>query len=208
MTEAFSTLWRHFFRYRLRVMFHMLCLTGVLLSGKSCAASDWDVDGEHGYLSLSGLLSEGACSLDMSSAHQDVNLGLIGRNKLRQPGDRGMPMFFTIRLRGCARTGGDETDIYSAVEVTDAVRPVVTLRFTGVADSERPVLFSTTGVTGIGLMLTDSEGRVVHPGMPGEPQILQTGDNVLAYTVTPVRTSAPLSEGGFRAVISFEVSYD
>lgn len=186
----------------------LFLVVAAFLPGRSLAANEWNVDGENGYLHLSGTLSEGACSLDMTSVHQDVSLGNINRHALARPSARGLPVYFTIKLRRCARTGGDETDLYSETSTEDAVRPVVTLNFTGVADPDRPELLSAAGVTGLGLLLSDREGRVVRPGMRGEPLILQTGDNVLTYSVTPVRTSGPLSDGDFRVVTSFEVSYD
>lgn len=197
-----------FQKHYLNVVLQTLFLVGALLSGRCLAANDWNVDGENGYLNLSGTVFEGACTLDMTSVHQDVSLGDINRQTLGQPGARGMPVYFTIKLRRCARTGGNETDLYSETSTEDEVRPVVTLNFTGVADPDRPELLSAAGVSGLGLLLSDSEGRVVRPGMRGEPQILQTGDNILTYSVTPVRTSRPLSDGDFMVVTSFEVSYD
>lgn len=194
--------------FRPYVVLFVFFVACAVLSGNSFAADDWNVDGENGYLHLSGTLSEGACTLDMTSAHQDVSLGAISKQTLNHPGARGMPVFFTVKLRRCSRTGGDETDFYTGASTEDAVRPVVTLNFTGVADPARPELFSAAGVDGLGLLLSDGEGRTVRPGMPGEPQILQTGDNILTYSVTPVRTPEPLSEGEFRVVASFEVSYD
>lgn len=197
-----------FISFRPNVVLLAFIWACAVLSDNSFAADDWNVDGENGYLHLSGTLSEGACTLDMTSAHQDVSLGAINKHILDHPGARGMPVFFTVKLRRCSRAGGDETDFYTGASTEDAVRPIVTLNFTGVADPSRPELFSAVGVNGLGLLLSDGEGRTVRPGMPGEPQILQTGDNILTYSVTPVRTPESLSEGRFRVVANFEVSYD
>lgn len=183
-------------------------LASSLLSKTASAVDDWNVDGEHGELQVHGLLMEGACQLDMTSAWQQVDLGNITFHSLAKPGDEGEPVAFQIKLDRCSRTGGNQLDRYTGTSTQDAVQPVVTLSFTGVNVPQAPTLLEASGVSGLGLAITDPQGRRVTPGERGEPLVLAPGENVLTYTVTPVRTSAALTSGAFRAVAGFKVSYD
>lgn len=189
-----------------------LGLLAVLASGAlsktATAVDDWNVDGEHGELRIYGLLLEGACQLDMTSAYQTVSLGPVARHVLAKTGDRGESVSFQIKLGRCSRTGGNQSDRYTGASAQDAIQPVVTLSFTGVTLPQAPGLLEATGVSGIGLAVADPRGRPVTPGERGEPLFLTPGDNVLTYTVAPVRTAQALTTGEFRAVAGFKVSYD
>lgn len=186
----------------------LAALVSGALSKTATAVDDWNVDGEHGELRVYGLLLEGACQLDMTSAYQTVSLGPIARHTLAKAGDRGEPVSFRIRLSRCSRTGGNQSDRYTGTSTQDAIQPVVTLSFTGVTLPQAPGLLEATGLSGVGLAVADPLGRPVTPGERGEPLFLTPGDNVLTYTVTPVRTPQTLTTGEFRAVAGFRVSYD
>ncbi|EGT5658712.1 type 1 fimbrial protein [Citrobacter braakii] len=172
------------------------------------AMDNWIVDGEHGVLTVHGMLSEGACHLDMTSSFQQVSLGATAFSTLTTPGSEGQQVPFQVKLTDCSRSGGDQSDQYHGTTTWDSIQPVVTLSFTGVSDPDMPYLLKVTGVSGIGLKLSDPQGRIVRPGERGQPLIITPGDNEVEYTVTPVRTPAPLGRGAFRAVSNFEVSYD
>ena len=186
----------------------LAALASGALSKTAVAVDDWNVDGEHGELHVYGLLLEGACQLDMTSAHQTVSLGPIARHVLAKTGDKGEPVSFRSKLSRCSRTGGNQSDRYTGTSTQDAIQPVVTLSFTGVTLPQTHGLIEATGVSGVGLAVTDPLGRPVMPGERGEPLFLAPGDNILTYTVTPVRTAQTLTTGEFRAVVSFKVSYD
>jgi len=183
-------------------------LAVLLVSANTQAADNWNVDGEHGELRVHGRLLEGACRLDMTSVFQQVDLGPIAGNVLSRPGDEGQPVRFQITLRDCSRSGGEQSDRYSGNSSWDAIQPVVTLSFEGVTDAALPTLLKTNGVTGLALRLRDPQGRTLQPGQRGEPLIITPGDNVLNYTVAPVRTPEPLTNGAFSALTRFKVSYD
>lgn len=186
----------------------LAALASGALSQTASAIDDWNVDGEHGELRVYGLLLEGACQLDMTSAHQTVSVGPVALHTLAKRGDKGKPVSFQIKLSRCSRTGGNQSDRYTGTSTQDAIQPVVTLSFTGVTLPQAPGLLEASGVSGVGLAVTDPKGRPVMPGERGEPIFLTPGDNVLTYTVTPVRTSQVLTAGEFRAVAGFKVSYD
>lgn len=183
-------------------------LGGIFLSEKTRAVDNWNVDGEHGELHVQGQLMEGACSLGMTSVFQNVELGNIPRASLMNIGAEGQPVRFRLTLRDCSRSGGSQTNRYTGVHVQDAIQPVVTLSFSGVADPDMPAFFKVQGASGLALKLSDPQGRNVRPGLRGEPMFITPGDNDLMFTVTPVRTLAPLTAGEFLAAVNFEVSYD
>ncbi|WP_259567507.1 fimbrial protein [Enterobacter sichuanensis] len=172
------------------------------------AADDWNVDGEHGELHVHGWLLEGACHLEMQSVHQDIPLGNITTGKLQKPGDAGQPVPFSLHLVNCLPTGGVQTDRYTESSTRDRLQPVISVSFVAMADADMPTLLAVSGVTGMGLMLQDAQGRRVRPGMRGEPLFVTPVSDELNFTVTPVRTYAPLTTGTFRAVVDFQVSYD
>lgn len=186
----------------------LMLISALVTTADAAVTDNWNVDGEHGELHVHGLLSEGACRLDMTSQFQDIPLGNISQTLLDKPGDEGLPVHFQLILRDCSRSGGGQTDRYTGTTTWDAIQPVVTLTFSGVTDSNMPTLLKTTGVTGLGLKLTDPLGRLVQPGERGKPMFITPGDNFLNYWVTPVRTPAALSTGEFNALARFEVSYD
>lgn len=194
--------------WRLILTISVLLIIGAVVSLKATATDGWLVDGEHGEVRIHGRLSEGACLLDMRSEFQQVELGMISTSQLARPGESGQPTTFQIILHQCTRSGGEQRDRYTGTLTHDAIQPVVTLSFMGDTDPLMPELLKISGAQGIGLKLTDPLGRVIVPGESGEPQFITPENNVLTYSVAPVRTSAPLRMGEFRAVTNFEVNYD
>lgn len=165
-------------------------------------------DDSHGELHVHGLLLEGACSLDMTSVFQVVELGENSRSRLSRPGKEGQPVYLRLSLRDCSRRGGNQTNRYSGNSLQDAIQPIVTLSFNGETDPDMPGLLKITGVSGMALKLIDPQGRWVRIGERGEPMFVTPGDNELTYIVIPVRTPAPLTTGSFLSVTNVEVNYD
>lgn len=163
---------------------------------------------QNGELHFFGSLLEGACRLDMRSAFQEVNMPAIPLGSLQKPGDSGPSSTFVVRLRACQRVGGKLTDLTRGTVTWDAIQPVITISFTGVLDPDNPSLMMMKGIRGAGLLIRDSSGHQIYPGERGRPQFVSPGGDQLIYTVTPVRTQAPLIAGEFRTVIDFKVNYD
>lgn len=190
------------------VMSALLITITTLVASQAYAVDDWEVAGEHGELSLHGTFLEGACQLDMGSEFQQVDLGMLNVNQFTHVGAHGQPVTFLITLKNCARSGGEQSDVYTGNTSADVIAPVVTLTFDGVVDPDLPSVLKTVGAGGLGLQITDPNGHAVHPGLRGEPIVIMPGKNQLTYMVTPVRTPAPLKAGSFKAVTQFEVEYD
>lgn len=180
-----------------------------MLAHPAIAVHDnWNVEGEHGELHVFGSLTEGACSLDMTSARQDVNMGNFTTASLGMPGDQGMPVSVTLKLRDCFRTRGESADHRIGSLVWDTMQPVVTATFVAPADVDNPQLVAVRGAQGFGLRITDRQGRDVRLGDRGAPQWVMPGQDELVYRIIPERTAAPLGAGAWRSVVNFRLNYD
>ncbi|MGG4661831.1 fimbrial protein [Providencia vermicola] len=172
------------------------------------SVNNWDVDGAHGVLYVHGALTESACRLEMSSAYQDIDLHEIGTGRLRTMGAAGTPVSFELRLADCLDTGVGLRDVRTGAQMTTIGQPAVRVSFRGVRDTDTPQWVKANGVTGIGLRLLDARGEDVRLGDRGQPLQLTPGENTLHYTVTPMRTAAPLNAGAYHAVVDFYLSYE
>lgn len=176
--------------------------------GASALADNWNVDGEHGVLNITGALSQGACRLEMNSERQLVQLGNISTGDLVNQGDRAEPVPFQIVLRDCLLTGGRQRDARTSNVVWDASQPVVSVSFVAPADSDSPQLVKVVGAKGMGLRLLDGQHRDVRLGSRSQPQFISLYNDVLTYYVIPERTSGPLEAGAFKAAVNFRLNYD
>ncbi|MGN7915781.1 fimbrial protein [Enterobacter sp. 22466] len=184
------------------------CLLLLSAGVQAQTPDNWDVEGAHGVLNVNGVLTEGACRLDMQSAFQQVLLGATTANNLKAPGSQGTPVAVQFYLRDCLRSGGSQTDARTGSRVYDRLQPVVSVTFRGEADMNNPTLLSVQGTSGLALRLLDGEKRDVRLGSRGVPQYLTPGISVLTYYVVPERTSAPLVAGVYRAVVNVGLNYD
>lgn len=165
-------------------------------------------DGANGVLQVRGALTESACRLEMSSARQDIQLGETGTGRLQNVGDRGTPVGFELRLQDCLRSPAGSSGSRSGTLVWAAQQPAVTVSFRASSDMDNQQLVKAQGVSGLALRLTDPLGQHVLLGSRGQPLLLTSGQNTLAYTVAPERTRAPLMAGAYSATVDFRLSYD
>lgn len=172
------------------------------------AVDNWEVEGANGVLHISGALTESACRLEMDSTRQDIRLADVGTGQLAQPGVRGTPVAFELRLRDCLRSPARNRDERTGALYWAPDQPAVRVSFRAPADADSPQLVKAQGVSGLGLRVLDGHGRDVRLGSRGEPLWLAPGSNVLNYTVVPERTAAPLRAGSYRAVVDFSLNYD
>lgn len=179
-----------------------------LSTGVNAMPDNWEVEGENGMLHVSGLLTEGACRLDMQSSIQEVSLGITSSVNLQQPGQRGTPVAFQLYLRDCLATGGDQTDWQTGSRTSDRLQPVVSVTFWGEGDTASPALLKVKGASGMGLRLLDDAHRDVRIGRRGAPLWLNPYNSELTYYVVPERTSEPLIAGAYQAVVDFRLNYD
>jgi type 1 fimbria pilin len=171
-------------------------------------ADNWGVDGANGSLYVHGALTESACRLDMTSAHQDVALGEVGTGHLQVIGARGEPVRLELHLEDCLRSPVGSRDVRTGGLTWADNQPAVMVSFNATRDADNPQLVKAQGVSGLGLRMENAQGKDVRLGSWGKPLLLTPGKNTLSYTVTPERTPAPLMAGSYRAVVDFHLSYD
>ncbi|MCP1107086.1 type 1 fimbrial protein [Serratia nevei] len=174
----------------------------------SHASENWEVEGANGTLYVRGALTESACRLEMASARQDIWLGEVATGRLTQPGVRGEPVGFELRLRDCLRSPAHSRDERTGALSWAPNQPAATVSFSAPADVDNPQLVKAQGVSGLGLRLLDQQGRDVRLGSRGEALWLSPGQDALRYSVMPERTAATLVAGAYRAAIDFRLSYD
>ncbi|CAI2142749.1 PAP fimbrial minor pilin protein precursor [Serratia fonticola] len=180
-----------------------------LVFGNTVQAADhWEVEGANGVLRVQGTLTESACRLEMVSAWQDIALGEIGTGRLRHLGARGTPVAVHLKLQDCLPGPADNRDRRTGNRLWSPNQPAVSVSFIAPADADNPQLIKVQGAEGLALRLTDSQGRDVRLGSRGAPLWLTPGQNILTYTVTPERTSAPLAAGVYWAQMNFRLHYD
>lgn len=204
-------------RYRLRYRVGRAVLSApgaVLLLAAGCPAAlaggvdSWGIEGANGTLRVYGSLTESACRLEMESQRQDIQLGNSGSAQLLRPGDRGTPVSFQIKLKDCVRGPSAARDTRTGSLAWSSMQPAVSVYFFGSSDDDLPDYIQVKGAGGLALRLTDSHGRLLPLNQRALPLLLSPGSDQLTYTVTPVRTPAPLRVGAFQASLEFRMIYD
>ena len=186
-----------------------LALSSAFATSVALAVPDnWEVEGAHGEIYVSGTFTEGACHLDMASEMQQVSLGDIPSSLLRHPGDRGLPTTFTLKFHDCIRSGGNTIDPRTGNTVWDPIQPVVDITFVAPADEDNPQLIKVSGVTGMGLRLTDSSQKTLRLGESVSPHFMTPYRDELTYYVQPERNAQPLTAGHWRATVDFRLNYN
>ena len=182
-----------------------LLLAFALVGG---AHAEDDIEGMNGLLNINGAMHETPCSLEMTSLHQTIDLGAVSTSQLQRPGDQATAVAFQLHFTDCQRTAGSIRSERTGNLAWSAFQPVLSVTFVAPADNDDPRLVKVQGITGMGLRLTDSQGRDVQLGSRGEPLFLPLGRNTQTWNVQPTRTPAPLTSGAFRAVVDFRLNYE
>ena len=97
--------------------------TMLMLMPSARAVDNWDVEGANGTLHVYGALTESACSLEMTSARQEVWLGETGTAHFQRPGDRGTPVAFELTLKDCLRAPASNRDAWTGVLAWSGSQP-------------------------------------------------------------------------------------
>lgn len=183
-------------------------LSCLALCDVQAQAEDVPLESHDGQLDITGSLHHAPCLLEMTSAYQTVELNNVPRSQLQRPGDSASPVAFQLRLLDCRRVEGSLPNERTGTLVWSPYDPVLSVSFLAPADADDPRLIKVKGITGMGLRLTDPLGRGVRLGEHGEPLFLVHGSDTLTWKIHPTRTSAPLTNGAFRAVVDFRLTYD
>lgn len=191
-------------RFQLAVLSGLLTLSMPLLS---FAAGDEGFYAGQGEIHVSGQLTESACSLDMSSANQSVEMGNISTASLKKTGNRGEAVPVQFRLVNCHRSASNNRDNQGNLTWSN-YSPSVSFSFMAEADKDNPNLVRAKGVSGLGLRITDADMRDVVLGQRGNPLLLTPGDDLVTYYLSPERTMSPLKAGAYNTLIMYRLNYE
>ncbi|MGL4723254.1 MAG: fimbrial protein [Scandinavium sp.] len=188
-----------------------LAVAAALLPSVVCATTATETlsqDGQSGMLYVSGVLTESTCRLDMASAHQEISLGQLSTNELKQPGDETASVAVQLNLHDCVRRSGSIRNARTGTLLWGDQQPVATVSFIAPANEENPKLVKITGAKGFGLRIVDQRRRPVQLGSRSIPLYLSPGENQLTYYVSAQRTAELLEAGAWQSQIGFRLNYD
>lgn len=168
--------------------------------------NNWNVDGQHGVVYVSGSLTESPCQLAMTSSYQSIEMGNLDVGTLLRNG-KGTPISFQIELENCLETQTQLSNVQTGMTAWSSSQPAVKIRFLAKSTQSTPNVALVNGVDGLGLAITTPNGSLLPLGLDSDPRLLPSGQSKLTYYVTPVRTGA-LQPGAYSALIAFEMLYD
>lgn len=172
------------------------------------ADGNWNVEGANGRIFVYGSLTESACRLSMSSAFQTVDIGNIESAVLKKVGDQGHKTPINIELIDCIETPTLIRNDKTGNATWSTSQPGFKIHFLSPTVPFKPNLAQVEGVAGIGLQITNHQGKEIKFGEKSVPELISPGQNILTYYVHPVRTSEKLQAGAYRSTISFQITYE
>lgn len=166
------------------------------------------IDSQSGIIEVNGVLTQSACRLDLSSSHQEIDLGMLGTGSFQKIGQFGTPVPLNISIKDCLISQTFKFDDFTKTTMIDRYQPSVSFSFLSSVTSENHNFVAVTGSTGIGLAIKDPYDKIIRIGGKGEALLLQQNQDILKFTITPVRIDETLSTGKFHAIIFFYLKYD
>lgn len=182
-----------------------LILIAVLFSS-FCVAEDI-VDGENGTLNVYGTLVENTCHLSLDSAWQDIDMGVITRSDVKNIGSIGPETTLKIHLDDCPEITSWSSNITPMTHTVSTMQPAYQASFYSVADEKNPALIKVYGVTGVGLLLRDNQGKAINISRESNSILIPQGQSELIYTIQPVRDSGKFVAGSFHSLLNFSINY-
>lgn len=167
-----------------------------------------DIDGQSGIIEVHGALTQSACRLELNSSHQEIDLGTLSTGDFQKVGQSGKPIPLIFFIKDCLISQTFKFDDLTNTTMTDRYQPSVSFSFLSAITSPNHRFVAITGTTGIGLAIKDPYNRMVRLGGKGEALFLQPDQDILKFTITPVRIAETLSVGKFHATIFFFLKYD
>lgn len=148
-----------------------------------------------GTVNMHGSILETACSIDINSRDQTINMATLPISQIIRDG-YSSNRFFTIQLVNC--------DIYR----WDSSLPNFShfkITFDGLRENK---LFGIEGeATGVGLQITDSLGEIAIPGKTMSAINITPKDMLLKYSIRLVGNYQPLTTGNYYSNIKFKMDY-
>ncbi|MFB4340234.1 type 1 fimbria pilin [Pantoea sp. PNA 14-12] len=185
-----------------------LILSSFFVSATSKVDDTWQVEGEHGQIVVNGLLSEGACRLDLNSVLQQIDLGVLNVAELEEPGSETTPVRFSIRLTDCYRSFKDQSEMPGKKNLFSYIEPLATITFSGLADDDFTSLLKVQGAKGIALKISDKDMNMVSLNQRGGKYFISHKTERFVFFVSVVKTKSQVLFGDFWAVANFKVDYE
>jgi len=170
--------------------------------------NNWLKNGLHGVFHVNGAVYRDACRLDMASVFQEIDLGDTKTSQFSRPGDRGRATTLELRLKDCQQISRSLMNVPGASLSWSDSQPLATIRFIANSHKDNNQLIALNGIEGIGLRITDHQGKSIPLGQHGEPLFLEPGTDTVIYHVAPERTRSVLEANEWDAFVSFELIYD
>jgi len=174
----------------------MASLPGVIMLLSSSLISGVNADGNTATLNITGRVLANSCTVDTSSAVQNIRLPDIG--------DRD--------LSGKGRTGGEKTIDITLKNCGEATSSVI-VTASGGTDADDLSAFANTaagGAAGVGLYFYQTDGKTLFrpDGSIKETSVLQPAvDNTLTYKAAYVSTQETVKAGSFSSVVNLRFDY-
>lgn len=149
-------------------------------------------DAGHGEVKFTGSIIEAPCSINPESQKQEIDLGQITVDDLKDSG-KSVPRNFYIQLEHC--TAGTING--------------VTTTFTGANSAGNSDLLGITGTgAGASIAITDGSGTVITLGEATAKQTFQDGSNTLAYSAYLQGDAGVVATPGeFSSIVNYSLAY-
>lgn len=169
----------------------LLLLLGGMLSSAALAYPDMG----HGDVALQGSILNAACTIDINSRDQSIDMGIIPVGEIVRNG-RSVAKPFSIRLTNCVLHRTDSAlPNWQYFEVT----------FDGNRDGE---LIGVDGeAEGIALQVSDELGNIAQPGVPLPSVMLTSSEKTLNYSLYLVPNYQKFKSGKYRTTVRFKMDY-
>lgn len=147
-------------------------------------------------ITMNGSIIETACSIDINSKDQTIEMGSLSISQITQDGQSNARTF-SIKLINCV------------LERPESKKPnwqYFTITFDGVHNGS---LFTTNGqAEGIGIEISSTSGEVVYPGKAMSSQELTDGTRNLNYKLRIKRNNKSLKSGNYFGLIKYKLDYE
>ncbi|MFC5475738.1 fimbrial protein [Paraherbaspirillum soli] len=155
----------------------------LLIIGTACAGFSSAFAASTGQIEFKGDITADVCGIKGGSNNQTVQLGSVSAKVLDAVGKQSTGTDFTIELQDC-----------SSSTLNGA-----TVKFTGVEDADAAGLLKIAdgagAAKGVGILVTDANGKPYSIGTAGEKITLTEGGNVLKFKAAYQATKADVKDG-------------
>ena len=153
-----------------------------------------DTDNQHGNVWLAGEIVESACTIDLDSLDQTIDMGIIPLSTMRKFGESD-PKHFSIDLIECRWEELSQNN-FQGFDIT----------FTGNTNNK---YFLVNGdAKGVVLQLNDEFGAQI---IPGQKNVFQgnTSEEIRNnYSFKLISNGEPLKAGSYYSLVNFSISYN